>query len=43
VQRDASKRRQRRVDYYRMHKRLVKVQRECHTSEVVSRTRHWCT
>ena len=43
VQRDAFEDLQRRVDYYRVHKRLVKVQRECYTSEVVSRTRHWCT
>jgi hypothetical protein len=32
VQRDAL---QRRVDYYRVHKRLVNVQRKCYTSEVV--------
>jgi len=43
VQRDASKCLQHRVDYYQVHKRLVKVQRECYASEVVSRTRHWCT
>jgi hypothetical protein len=42
-QRDASKRLQRRVDYYRVHKRFVEVQRECYKSEVVSRTRHWCS
>lgn len=40
VQRDDRQRLQRRVDYYRTHKRFVKVQRECYTSEVVSRTRH---
>jgi hypothetical protein len=34
------KRLQHRVDYYRVHKRLVNVQRKCYTSEVVSRTRH---
>ena len=43
VQRDAFERLQRRVDYYRLHKRLVEVQRERYNSEVVSRTRHWCT
>ena len=36
VQRDAFECLQRRVDYYRLHKRLVDVQRECYTSEVVS-------
>jgi hypothetical protein len=35
-QRDAFKRLQRRVDYYRVHKRLVNVQRECYKSEVNS-------
>jgi hypothetical protein len=42
VQRDAYECLQRRVDYYRLHKRLVDVQRECYNSEVVSRTRPWC-
>ena len=43
AQRDASKCLQHHVDYYRVHKRFVDVQRKCYTSEVVSRTRHWCT
>jgi hypothetical protein len=42
VQWDAYERLQRRVDYYRLHKRFVKIQRECYASEVVSRTRRWC-
>ena len=46
VQRDASERLQslqHRIDYYRMHKRLYKVQRGCYTSEAKSRTRYRCT
>ena len=43
VQQDAFESLQRRVDSYRLHKRLVDTQREWYTSEVMSRTRHWCS
>jgi len=42
-QRDAFKRLQRCIHHYQVHKRLANVQRECYNSEVVSRTRHWCS
>ena len=43
AQQEAYKRLQRRVDSYRFHKLVANTQRECYTSEVMARTRHWCT